>query len=298
MRDNSPAEEESSSTSSKTMSYEAHAQHQDHNHATEQTNSSRDCNIEFALPNDTLVWFLEKGLQPPTRCHACRHRRKQATYDRSVTETPLETRETMPGINSTNEDHSEPQEKFDKDNKVSRDNSPSEEQSSPNSSKTMSNEAHSEHQDHAERQEKLTKDTTVMRDNSLAEEEFSETSSTLSKTMSTEVHPEQQDHTKCPKKLPKDHTPTRDNSPAQEQSSESSWTTSKTSLHTPNVESSSNSTKQSSLSRTRGRFWSSSSATQEMPMILPKLTDWSPIRDPKRRRNLEYTLSHPNRIAA
>ena len=123
MRDNSPAEEESSSTSSKTMSYESHAEHKDHNHATEQRNSCRDCNIEFALPDNTLVWFLERGLQPPARCHACRHRRKQATEDRSVTEAALQTSPSMPGINSTNEDHFKRQGKFDKDNKVSRDSS-------------------------------------------------------------------------------------------------------------------------------------------------------------------------------
>ena len=142
----------------------------------------------------------------------------------------------------------------------------------------MSNEAEPEHQDHSKRKEKLTEDATVTRDNSPAERECSETRSTSSKA--------------------KDHTANRDNSPAEEQSSESSLTSSKAGLHMPNLESSSNSTKQTSHSRAQGRFWSLSSDAQEMPMILPKLTDWSPIREPKRRRNLEYTLSHSNRTAA
>ena len=48
-----------------------------------------------------------------------------------------------------------------------------------------------------------------------------------------------------------------------------------------------------------GRFWDSQSVnTDNSEPALPHLSDWKPIRDQKRPRNLEYTLSHPNKDAA
>ena len=49
----------------------------------------------------------------------------------------------------------------------------------------------------------------------------------------------------------------------------------------------------------QGRFWDHRyDSPDNLEPTLPHLSGWRPIKDHKRRRNLEYTLSHPNTDAA
>ena len=85
------------------------------------------------------------------------------------------------------------------------------------------------------------------------------------------------------------HTEPDDDSSIHDKTKNDSSDANSTSSLMPNVE------EDSSLSSVHGRFWDSSSDNQEVE--LPTTAQWRPIKDPKRKRHLEYTLSHPNKMA-
>ena len=279
----------------------------------------RDCNAVFTVGESTQLWFLDHGLQIPTRCQNCRDRRKQtAIKNTKATQhlTILQNSTTSRKVSNQTSYASV----VTRNAPIKFPFSPSAEINAANSAYDDSKECH-----HSNERNRNFKDpelsqtpiTAYVDDNAEARKESenstrkpSQVSGAPATSPDSEIfansnnsdsnhadhNPPQnladlEDDPQGSKGPPMISSHSDDSSVFNESGSDSSEISNPNSSELPGLE------EDSSVSSTHARFRDSQSESQEST-TLPQLSEWRTIKDARRRRHLDCMLSHPSKEAS
>ena len=242
--------------------------HAQHNSPRERIKLCRDCNAQFTLSDETQTWFHDRGLQSQACCQACRLCHKQNIAAQTARTTPLVIRQTTSAPRSVT-------------NATSYASIVSAAKSSPEPTGLTTGNLLKINEDQIDINNEQPSDTKAATKDQVP----TDTEQSIQNPMHTILEASSNSSGNTPNR--DGHTEADDNSSIPDNTENDPSDANSTSSLMPNLE------EDSSLSSVHGRFWDSSSDNQEVD--LPTTAQWRPIQDLKRRRHLEYTLSHPNK---
>ena len=291
----------------------------------------RDCNAEFTVGKSIQHWFCDHGLHIPARCQNCRDHRKQTAVENTKVAPPLTilqqpTATRQVSNQTSNASVVKPNIPINLPLSSSAETDPAKKDDDESTEYNDLNERNKNIEDPNLSQKPITgyiADTeTGSDDNAEARKVFQHSARTSNQrsgaqtTSQDSKHPassdrsdsshadhnsitpvqnsahlEYHDHSKDSKGPPTISSHSDDSSGFNESGSDISESSNPNSSELPRLE------EDSSMSSIHGRFWDSQSENQEST-ALPQLTEWRTIKAPRRRRHLDYVLSHPNKEAS